>query len=60
MLKQSFPGFNLLIEIKKETSLAVQWLRLHLSIQEAWIQSLVRELKTHILQDVAKNFKILK
>ena len=30
------------------TSLAVQWLELHLPMQGVWIQSLVRELRSHI------------
>ena len=30
------------------TSLAVQWLELHLPMQGVWIQSLARELRSHI------------
>ena len=29
-------------------SLVVQWLRLHLSMQGVWVQSLVRELRSHM------------
>ena len=32
------------------TSLVVQWLRICIAIQEMWVQSLVRELKSHILR----------
>ena len=30
------------------TSLVVQWLRIHLAIQGAWVPSLVRELRLHM------------
>ena len=30
------------------TSLAVQWLRIHLAVQGMWVQSLVRELRSHM------------
>ena len=30
------------------TSLAVQWLRLHLPMQGVWVQSLVTELRSHM------------
>ena len=30
------------------TSLVVQWLRIHLPVQVAWVQSLVRELRSHM------------
>ena len=30
------------------TSPAVQWLRLHLSMQGMWVQSLIRELGSHM------------
>ena len=33
---------------KEATSLAVQWLRIHLPMQGLWVQPLVRELKSHI------------
>ena len=32
------------------TSLVVQWLRIHLPMQEMWVQSLVGELRSHMLQ----------
>ena len=41
-----------------ETSLVVQWLRLHASsagVQGAQVQSLVRELRSHLLHGAAKN-----
>ena len=31
-----------------ETSLVVQWLRLHLPMQGVWVRSLVRELRSHM------------
>ena len=34
---------------KRETSLAVQWLRLHTSNAGVWVQSLVGELRSHML-----------
>jgi len=34
--------------IEVGTSLAVQWLRLHLPMQGVWVQSLVRELRSHM------------
>ena len=40
MLKFSCPG----------TSLAVQWLRLHLPMQRVWVRSLIRELRSHMLR----------
>ena len=42
---------------KKEipgTSLVVQWLRIHLPMQEEWVQSLVRELRYHMPCDQKK------
>ena len=38
------------------TSLAVQWLQLNTSNAGEWVQSLVRELRSHIPHNVAKNF----
>ena len=38
-----------------ETSLVVQWLRLSLLMQGLWVRSLVRELKSIMLQGMAKN-----
>ena len=32
------------------TSLAVQWLRIHLPMQGTWVRSLVGELRSHMLQ----------
>ena len=32
------------------TSLVVQWLRIHLPMQRTWIQYLVRELRSHMMQ----------
>ena len=32
------------------TSLVVQWLRIHLTMWEAWVQSPVQELRSHMLQ----------
>ena len=32
------------------TSLVVQWLRISLAMQRMWVQSLVRELKSHMPQ----------
>ena len=43
---------NNLIKFSKEGfSLVVQWLRSCLVIQGTWVQSLVRELRSHILQN---------
>ena len=39
-----------------ETSLAIEWLRLCLSMQEARVQSLVRELRSHVSQGMATFF----
>ena len=33
----------------QETSLVVQWLRIRLAMQGTWVQSLVRELRSHML-----------
>ena len=35
--------------ITEETSLVAQWLRIHLSMQEARVRSLVRELRSYLL-----------
>ena len=35
-------------ETSMGTPLAVQWLRFHLPVQELWVQSLVRELRSHM------------
>ena len=35
-------------EKKRRTFLTVQWLRLHLPMQEVWVQSPVRELRSHM------------
>ena len=42
------------ISIISRTSLVVQWLSLCLSMQGALVQSLVRELRSHMLHSVAK------
>ena len=43
------------IQVTKEhtqgTSLAVRWLRIRLPVQGTWVQSLVRTLRSHTLQD---------
>ena len=44
-------------EKKKGTSLVVQWLRRRPSTAGAWIQSLVRELRSCMLRSVAKKKK---
>ena len=41
------------------TSLVVQWLRIHLAIHGTWVQSLARELRSHMLHSSAKNKKSL-
>ena len=33
------------------TYMVVQWLRICLPIQETWVQPLVRELRSHMIQD---------
>ena len=38
----------------KGTSLSVHWLRLHLPMQEVWVQSLVEELRSHMTQGQKK------
>ena len=45
---------GILYLIKKSisgTSLVVQWLRIRLLMQRTWIWSLIRELRSHVLQD---------
>ena len=37
--------------------MAVQWLRHYLPMQRAWVQSLVRELRSHVPWDVVRIFK---
>ena len=39
------------------TSPVVQWLRIHLPIQGAWVQSLVGELRSHMPRSTAKKKK---
>ena len=39
------------------TSLAIQWLRLMLPMQGAWVQPLVRELRSQMLWGVGKRKK---
>ena len=39
------------------TSLVVQWLRIHLAIHRTWVQSLARELRSHMLHSSAKKKK---
>ena len=41
------------------TSLVVQWLRIHLAIYGIWVQSLVKELRSHMLHSSAKKKKII-
>ena len=36
-------------ETTPETALVVQWLRIHLAMQETWVQSLVGELRSYML-----------
>ena len=36
-------------KISQETTLVVQWLRIRLAMQGTWVQSLVRELRSHML-----------
>ena len=36
-------------EAKPVTALVVQWLRYHLPVQGSWVQSLVSELRAHML-----------
>ena len=46
---------EILRDIKiKGTSLSVHWLRLHLPMQEVWVQSLVEELRSHMTQGQKK------
>ena len=40
---------NIVKEVTGGTSLVVQWLRIHLPMQGTWVQSLVRDLKSHKL-----------
>ena len=46
--------FELLKITVQGTSLVVQWLRLHLPMQGAWVQSLVGELRSHMLSGTSK------
>ena len=43
---------------KSRTQLSnqTQWLRLHLLMQDVWVPSMVRELRSHMLQRVGKKF----
>ena len=41
----------LLFTMRIGISLVVQWLTIHLPVQGMWVWSLVRELKSHMLQD---------
>ena len=43
-------SFSSLIKDPRGTSLEVQWLRIHLTLQRIWVQSLVRELRSHTPQ----------
>ena len=43
-------GWDILIKVQPGTSLVVQWLRTHLAMQETCVQSVIRELRSHILQ----------
>ena len=36
------------------TFLVVQWLRLHLPMQGAWVQSLLGKLRSHMLNGISK------
>ena len=58
---KSLQGIFLLIFLiqkqKEGNSLVVQWLRLHTSVQGAWVQPLVRELRSHMLHGMAKKKK---
>ena len=45
---------------EKKLKMAVQWLRLCTPLQEAWIPSLVRELRSHKLCGVARKNELLK
>ena len=49
------------LKIRLGTSLMVQWLRLDLPKQGAWVQSLVRGLRSHMLQfsSVAQSYLTL-
>ena len=44
------PRLVQLQKLKAGTSLVVQWLKLQLPMQGAWVQSLVRGLRSHMLQ----------
>ena len=46
----SCPHLVQLQKLKAGTSLVVQWLKLQLPMQGAWVQSLVRELRSHMLK----------
>ena len=35
------------LEKKRRTALVVQWIRIRLPMQGTWVQSLVRELRSH-------------
>ena len=43
---------------KSQTRLSnqTQWLTLHLLMQDVWVSSMVKELRSHMLQGVAKKF----
>ena len=43
------------LQTRRGTSLAVQWLRLHLPMQGLWVRSLVGELRSHMTYDEKKN-----
>ena len=57
----SCPRLVQLQKLKAGTSLVVQWLKLQLPMQGAWVQSLARELRSHMLQfsSVAQSYLTL-
>ena len=60
-VSSSCPHLVQLQKLKAGTSLVVQWLKLQLPMQGAWVQSLVRELRSHMLEfsSVAQSYLTL-
>ena len=60
-LSTSCPRLVQLQKLKAGTSLVVQWLKLQLPMQGAWVQSLARELRSHMLEfsSVAQSYLTL-
>ena len=57
LVEESQMVINTIKKNKEGTSLAVQWLRLHLPVQGVRVRSLVGELRSHMLRGQKKTPK---